>query len=275
MYLADYHTHSRVSFDSQAPRVELAAAAVAAGLAELCFTDHYDVIDDQGNFIPDFPWLTARAEHQQALAAFGGKLKLRYGLELGNACADFRAGERAQEEPGLDFVIASVHNLSIAGGRLDFYDVRYDTPELCYTHLDDYFHSLLRVARWGKFDVLGHIPYPLRYMRERDKQPVSLERYRDEIHEILRLVIEQGKGVEVNTKNWSSTVRQNYFDLMTQYRARGGEIVTVGSDAHSPDAVGAHIPEVYAMLRDIGFRYVTAYEGRLPHFIPLEGIAYA
>ena len=184
---------------------------------------------------------------------------------------DFEAAERVQQEPGLDQVICSVHNLSIAAGRLDFYDFTYKDAATCYAHLDDYFHTMLQSVRWGKFDTFGHIPYPMRYMRDRDGQSVSLDRYQDQIREILKIIIEKGRGIEVNTKNWSARIRQDYFALMSTYKELGGEIVTVGSDAHSPEYVGTHILEVYEMLREIGFRYVTAFEDRKPHFISLEG----
>ena len=53
-----------------------------------------------------------------ALAACGDKVKIHYGIEIGNVPTDFEAAERVQQEPGLDQVICSVHNLSIAAGRL-------------------------------------------------------------------------------------------------------------------------------------------------------------
>ena len=100
---------------------------------------------------------------------------------------------------------------------------------------------------------------------------MTLARYRDELAEILRLVIRHGKGVEVNTKNWSPAVARDYADLLALYRDLGGEVVTVGSDAHAPDAVAAHIPEAYRLLREAGWRCVAVFRARAPHFISLEG----
>ena len=37
----DYHLHSSISFDSTAEPFVIALAAKAAGLHEICFTDHY------------------------------------------------------------------------------------------------------------------------------------------------------------------------------------------------------------------------------------------
>lgn len=271
MYFADSHMHSIVSRDSESPRADMARGAVAHGVSEICFTDHFDILDIDGSYNPNYDWAHAREQQQLALAACGDKVKIHYGIEIGNVPTDFEAAERVQQEPGLDQVICSVHNLSIAAGRLDFYDFTYEDAATCYAHLDDYFHTMFQSVQWGKFDTFGHIPYPMRYMRDRDGQSVSLDRYQDQIREILKIIIEKGRGIEVNTKNWSARIRQDYFALMSTYQELGGEIVTVGSDAHSPEYVGTHILEVYEMLREIGFRYVTAFEDRKPHFISLEG----
>ena len=38
----DYHMHSTVSFDARDSALDMALAAKAAGLKEICFTDHLD-----------------------------------------------------------------------------------------------------------------------------------------------------------------------------------------------------------------------------------------
>ncbi len=40
----DYHMHSRVSFDGHDTGLQMAQAAKAAGLKEICFTDHLDYV---------------------------------------------------------------------------------------------------------------------------------------------------------------------------------------------------------------------------------------
>jgi histidinol-phosphatase (PHP family) len=46
------------------------------------------------------------------------------------------------------------------------------------------------------------------------------------------------------------------------YKDLKGEILTVGSDAHSRHRVGEKISYVYDMLKDIGFNYVFTYDNR-------------
>ena len=270
MFYADQHMHSSVSFDSHTTRIDMAEAAVNAGLSALCFTDHYDVVDENGHFHPDYDWHPARRQHAEARAACGEQIHLGYGVELGNAPEDFAAAEGVLQEPGLDLVIASIHNSSAALDHIDYYCANYNTPELCYQHLEDYFQSLLRLAQWGQFDVLGHLPYPLRYMRDRDHQPVSLDRYQDIIREILRCTVQAGRGIEVNTCLYHPGSAADYTEILTALHELGGEVVTVGADAHNPGNVGHAIADGYQLLRACGIRYISHFVGRTPQFISLS-----
>ena len=262
MFYIDLHMHSTVSFDGQNTRAEMADAARRAGLAAICFTDHYDIINEKSELVSSYDWTPARAQQAQALERCGGALEIGYGLELGNAPADFAAAERALAEP-LDFVIGSIHNSSRATGGVDYYFVRYDSPELCYRHLDDYFDSLEALVRWGDFDTLGHLPYPLRYMRARDGQPVSLARYEERIRALLTTLAREGKALEVNTDK-SRSISPDYRWLLGIFREAGGEFVTAGADAHRTAQVGQGIAEAYELIASCGFRYICRFRGRRP-----------
>ena len=116
MYLADYHTHSRISPDARAPMADMAEAAVAAGLEELCFTDHMEPIA-WGTAQPRGPydWQALTEEFARARAAVGGRITLRLGIELGDAPWNFAHTEKLLAGmPELDFIIGSIHMLSKA-----------------------------------------------------------------------------------------------------------------------------------------------------------------
>ena len=103
MYLADYHLHSRVSPDAGDSMTALAEAAEAAGLDELCFTDHVEPIVWGGTDLRGpYDWSVLTKEFEAAQAAMGDRIKLRLGIELGDACWNF-AGEAAggRAAPGL------------------------------------------------------------------------------------------------------------------------------------------------------------------------------
>jgi histidinol-phosphatase (PHP family) len=46
------------------------------------------------------------------------------------------------------------------------------------------------------------------------------------------------------------------------YKDLKGELITVGSDAHSRNRVGENISLVYDLLKHIGFKYVSTYNSR-------------
>ena len=71
MYFADSHMHSIVSRDSESPRADMARGAVAHGVSEICFTDHFDILDIDGSYNPNYDWAPAREQQQLALAACG------------------------------------------------------------------------------------------------------------------------------------------------------------------------------------------------------------
>ena len=262
MYLMDYHTHTKISSDSTAALEDMARAAADAGLSQLCVTDHCDLLDVEGKPNDSFRWAPALAQFAHAAPRFLSRgLELKLGLELGVPHIDPAAAARLLELPELDFVLGSVHNLTPAKGGIDFYFVEYPDEAACLAALEDYFSSLAVLAATDLYDVLAHIIYPLRYM----KRPLSLlDRYQDAMRAILRTAAEKGRGMEVNT--YRGRTLEDWRPILAMFRACGGEIVTVGSDAHVPTGVGKGIPEAYELIREAGFSYVAGYHRRKPVF---------
>lgn len=264
MYLTDYHVHSLCSPDGQDPMSTLAGAAAALGVNELCFTDHCDLLDYGGVHVTEFDWAPVRAQFAEAQAHYGGTLTLRLGLELGGAVYEPEAADRILAAPDLDFVIGSIHN---CGGKDDFYFLRYTSPEQCYEKIELYLDEMLSLARLGKFDVLGHITYPLRYMNERDGMNVDFLRYEDRLREIFRTVVRQEKGIELNTNRGNTPLPPP--EILKLYRECGGEYITLGSDAHSAQHIAAGMKQGRELLEEAGFRYLTLYQKRRPSMIRL------
>ena len=98
-----------------------------------------------------------------------------------------------------------------------------------------------------------------------------MSRYDAIIDKILETVIRQDIALEVN----SSGIRKGLHvpmpsaEYVRRYFGKGGRMVTVGSDAHSVEDVGADIPEVLDMLRDIGFSEICVFRKKQPIFISI------
>ena len=265
-YLADYHTHTCCSPDSDAPLTEMAAAAERMGLGELCTTDHCDLLGLEGERLEQWSWAGILGQYRAAAESSG--IKVTLGLELGGAPEDRLMARAILSQAAPDFVIGSIHNQSrVVGGR-DFYVLDYPDEAACRWIMKSYFNSLTDLANMPDcYDVIGHITYPLRYMNGRGGQKIALTDFREQLEALLRLVVEWGRGIEVNTNRGREV--EAWREILALYRSVGGEIVTIGSDAHRPEDVGLGIAEAAALLRESGFRYWTAFTKREPRFVAL------
>ena len=201
MYLADYHTHSATSPDGQLTVSELAEAAVRAGLDEICVTDHVDTVL-WGDHRPreHFDWSRLLRELPEARETYTGRLAIRLGAELGEAPMGFdRAEKLLGEAPKLDFVIGSVHMAGEKFKHFDLYYIEKNSETYYHRVIDSYLEDVLRLARWGRFSVLGHLTLPLRYMNENLGEQMTFDGHYDQCREIFRALIESGCGIECNT----------------------------------------------------------------------------
>lgn len=269
MYLIDYHSHSELSPDSSSPLIENAKCAVAAGISELCTTDHFDVLTEDGLFHDpaDLRWDERVRQHEAVKSAMEGKLVLKLGIELGSGHEDKAITDALLGHPELDFVIGSLHNMPREAGGYDYYNTKYTSTQQCYELLDGYFQSMAKLVEDDRYDVLGHIIVMRRYMTVRDHQEFSFERYTDQIRSALKGAISRGKGIEFNT--WNGRSIEEWRDVLTLYHELGGEFITVGADAHQPCTIGTGVREAYEFLESLGYRYVTTYEKRKPTQVKL------
>lgn len=264
-YLADYHTHTHISGDSRSTLLENLTQAQRIGLPELCMTEHWNLLNQKGERLPthyDFtPSLQQWAELKDT---WSGRVEVRLGIELGNSTVDTSAVEACLHRPELDFVIGSLHSMGPSRGGVGIFTCAKSCTDqaLAHTILEDYIQQMEELVQAGTFDVLGHIIYPLRYFPAQFQ--LSLAPWRDRLDGILKQVIDSGKGMEFNTSQ-GSTIRQ-WTPLLTQYRALGGEIITLGSDAHRPEYIGAGFDQAVELLRTLGYRWVCTYRNRTPNF---------
>ena len=265
MYLADYHVHSTCSKDAVAPMADMALAAAEAGLDEVCFTDHLDMLP-WGPYAPpaDFDSAPLTAAYRQALDRAGDRLTIRLGLELGEMVADFDLAEHyLSQAPQLDFIIGSLHVMSERFGRRGFTQMNR-MAEDWDAAIEAYLEELLRHVAWGRFSVIGHLTLPLRYAVEQYGMDVSFAGHMDSVERLLRLAVEKGVGIECNTNRGHMPLPGP--EILQLYRRLGGEIITLGSDAHRPQHVGLGIRAGQELLRQCGFSYVCTFEKMRPIF---------
>lgn len=256
----DYHMHSIVSFDGHDSGFALASAAKEAGLKEICFTDHMDYVCNPNEADLIFTQ-EAYAEEYSNLDIPG--LKIRKGVEYG-LYPDNQA--RMQQDLQLwnyDFVLGSVHFVD----NLDVYFAPYWEGKTIFEAQSRFLEQTLAcVAAHDDFDVLAHLTFLQKARACPVSSPLPYRDHADLIDEILRALVRKGKGLEMNT---SGVNRCGGFlpteDYFRRFKELGGEIVTVGSDAHRCNRVGEYCFDACNILKDI-FGYVCTFENRKPIF---------
>ncbi len=263
----DLHVHSTCSPDAFDTMTDMAEAEWRTGVNVVCFTDHVDLSDYRTGDLDlnCFQWADMQAAHAQAKARWGDKIEILLGMELAGSNHYTEHASPIYETPGLDFIIGSIHNLY---GTPDFYCLDFHDLAYCHKLIQQYLAECMDLAKLGYFDVMGHITYPLRYMR-RGGLEIDFSDYYDELNQLFHLIIPQGKGIEINTSGLRSGMGETMppLPILKLYREAGGEILTVGSDAHKVQDAGADIDAGYELARAAGFSYVTVFEARRPRFI--------
>lgn len=284
MKLMDCHTHTQFSVDSEADIDFCVQRAAELGLAAYAITDHCECnawygkehysedawyLRESFNYSDDFEKsVTAVTALKEK---YDGKLNLLCGVELGQILHDIEAAKIVNADKRVDFIIGSVHQVL---GEQDFYFIEYEemTMDEIYALLERYFKEVYDLSRTELFDVIGHITYCLRYMKQRYGIEVDISRYDDIIEETFRNLAYNGKGIEINT----SGLRQGYGDCFPNlryakmYHDMGGEIITVGSDSHTVEDIAANIADGIKIARAAGFTRLAYYKKRQPYFIDIE-----
>lgn len=264
--LPDYHFHTIFSGDSETPVREQLNQAISLGMKSLCVTDHHDYdVDSPIDFTLDldryFETMIRLKEE------YKNKLELRIGIELGLQTHLEEYFKNLLSTYPLDFVIGSTHFINRKDAVYpEFFQGR--TEEEAYLH---YFQVTLdNVKNLSTFDVAGHLDYIVRYGPNK-ADFYNYDTYQDLFDEILKTMIEKGRGIECNTAGYRKGINQPNPgpEIIKRYRELGGEIITIGSDAHIPEDLGADFHRAKELLRSAGFTYYTEFKERRPEFKPL------
>ena len=271
MITADFHMHSFYSGDSKSPTGEMIESAIRKGLKEICFTEHNDpdyvyvISQETGMF--DLDTGAYREGYLDLSRKYAGKITVRFGVELGvqphilEQCAAY-----ANSYP-FEFIIASSHVCK----RKDPYFSSYYEGISLKEGIRDYFEEILtNVSNFNDYCVYGHLDYIVRYMPEERKNEYTYraEDFRDVIEAILKKIIENGKGIELNTSGLGKSIAQTNPcpEIIRFYKELGGEIITVGADAHVPENVAYGFDRAHRILLEAGFSHYCTFENRKPVF---------
>ncbi len=282
MNLIDCHTHTTNSPDGFNTAHQMAETALTKGLSAYAITDHCEVnrffsiehygIEKNGyeydtyDFGRDFE--KSMQDNTRIKEMFRGKLNILCGIELGQATHDFGIADAIIKDKRLDFIIGSMHQLP-ENDDFAFMDfTKVDIP----TVLEAYYKEVYKLCKWGKFDVLGHLTYTLRYIEGENGIKVDMSPYEEFIRESFKLLIQNGKGIEINTSGLRQKYGQAFPNLywVKMFCEMGGEVISIGSDAHKTEDLGKGIQEGCEIAKAAGFKNLCYFKERKPNFIAID-----
>lgn len=270
--LCDYHVHTCYSDDSSYPMEEVVRDAIKIGLDEICFTDHVDYgvkLDREGRSAKELEGNVLNVDYpdyfreiDRLRQTYGNRITIKHGMEFGVQTHTIPAFEKLFSGYDFDFIIFSCHQV----GDKEFWNQNFQREHTQQEYNELYYDEIWKVIqKYKNYSVLGHLDLIKRYDRQGN---YPYDKVKPIITEILKQVIADGKGLEVNT----SCFRYGLSDLtpsgeiLTLYRELGGKILTIGSDSHAPKHLGAHIPEVLEELKQLGFDFICTYQRMEPIF---------
>lgn len=269
---ADYHVHTEFSDDSTYPMEQVVKDAIAMKMDEICFTDHvdYGIKDDWDCGCPikyrgkeplanvDYPAYIAKIRELQYL--YQTQIDIKIGMEFGIQTHTIPKYKTLFQKFPFDFIILSIHQVE----DKEFWTQDFQKGKSQEEYNRRYYEEMLNVIkRYQDYSVLGHMDLITRY----DENGIyPFEKVEPIISEILKIVIENGKGLELNTSYHRYKLKDSTpsINILKRYYELGGNIITIGSDSHSFGQLGAYMEHAKQLLKSLGFHSFCTYNQTQP-----------
>ena len=261
----DMHTHSQFSTDSHMTMETALESALDKNLSGIAFTDHLDIDFTNREDEYQFDVSAYFTYINKIIDSYSGKIDILKAVEFG--IQEHVIEETKARIAGFDydFILGSTHLYH----RLDPYEPEFyanNRPKVeMYTDCLACIYKNIQL--YNDFDVLAHIDYHVR------KAPYSDPAFyysecADITDEILKFIVDKGIGFEINTSTYKVAALDTM--LLKRYHELGGEIVTIGSDAHYAGNVAQLFPKYLEIIKNCGFDYVAHYKARKPVFDKID-----
>ncbi|WP_339251179.1 histidinol-phosphatase HisJ family protein [Sporosarcina sp. FSL W8-0480] len=260
----DYHMHSSFSKDCKVEMEDMVKGSIAKGLSEICFTEHidYDYPDELIEFDFDKQQYTERIEELRQI--YGGQIIIRKGVEIGVQPHLLQRYDDMLNGESFDFIICSMHTVERKGLH---YGEIFKGKSAGEAFLSYYNELLYCVKNFDNYSILGHLD-----LIKRSTPEIVQNNFHELLSEIFNHIIPAGKGIELNTSGVRYGLPNGLpsDDILKLYKQHGGEIITLGSDAHKPKDIAFQFKESLELLKSIGFSYITTFNNKEPIFHSID-----
>ena len=270
--LCDCHIHSEHSHDSRSKISEVAEQCIKRRISIFALTDHCDILHPDKEKVK----MSVKAmldDVTENAKRYMGQVEILRGIEVGEAMWDRALAEEILGSYDFDVVIGSVHSVrykeySMPYSRIDFSGF---SRENINGYIDKYFDEVMEMLELKNCDIMAHLTCPLRYINGKYNLNIGIRKYKQKIEGILKFVIDNHIAMEVNTSGVSAGLKSFMPDewIIEKFKTMGGELVTLGSDAHIPQNVGIDFDKATAVLRKYGFEKYCIYRKRKAVFVEL------
>lgn len=264
----DFHVHSCFSGDCGYSMEDMIKGAIRLEAKSIAFTDHidYEYGDPNVNFVFDIK--DYLKDFNKLKNKYSDQIDLLIGLEIGMQPHLKDKNSNLVLGNKFDFILMSTH--IVQGSDLHEGDFFKDKS------VDDIYESyynevLTNMENFNDYDVIGHLNLLERYTKYMDNT-LNIADYRELLEQVLKKIISKDKGIEVNTSGIRYGI--NSFlpsnDILKLYKELGGEIITLGSDAHTPNDICSNFHEAKQLLKELGYKYITTFKERKSKFIKIN-----
>ena len=261
--IIDHHVHTNFSPDSNTTMEAMVKRGIELGLKGITFTDHVDFDSPDEDFLYEIDYDKYMIEIENLKSKYP-QIEIQMGVEVGyQPHLNDRLDGFIKSYP-FDFVICSMH---VCEG-LDLYNGDYFKGKNQFESNRIYLESIRNsILSYNNFDIYGHLDMIVRYGNF-DKKFLEITEYQEIIDEILNLIIKKGKGIEVNTSGYRYSLNYPHpnTDILKRYYELGGEIITLGSDAHKTQDLSLDFHTAKKILKDIGFTKISQFKNRKSNF---------
>ena len=271
----DYHIHPNYSIDAEGGIEEYCEEALRKGLKEIAFTTHLDTDTIAGDCYVNVRgkkvstrssvWLE---DYEESIKSADDEyrdrgLRVRLGVEVdyihdvdGSLPENFHSTD-------FDIILGSMHLIDhtaiSATGRAEVVFKNYSMEEIG----NKYYTLLQEAVESDLFDIVAHIDLYRRFGQGFYGEGIR-EIWKPHITNFANAMRQHNVGFEINTSPLRRGQQQPMpeSEIIEELRKQGVEKITVGSDAHQPQDVGADFDRAYELLKKIGFENISQFEKR-------------